>query len=154
MLLTRRRRENEQSEAKFLLLYLGQIWQFWGWYLVRPIALFFFFHNRNFIWMDDNMSKKTTHKKSSHRHTIYLDNGIRGRGGDTTVVVAVAAHVDVASLAPVSAPAVLDNVEIVSSEDSVANAETDSEDTMVEARLRAKQVVVNARPFFEFLLEL
>ena len=58
----------------------------------------------------------------------FLDEGVGGGGGDATVVLLVPGHLDVALVAPLGAPAVLDEEVVL----AVLGAVADGEDAVVE----------------------
>jgi len=64
---------------------------------------------------------------------------VRGHGGNTAVVVAVARHPDVTVHAPIGTPRVLDDPVIAAARGAV----TDAQDTMIEGSARASGFVVN-----------
>jgi len=70
-----------------------------------------------------------------------LSLGVAGHGGDTTVVLPVAGHPDVALLAPGGAPGVLNDPEVLV---AAIAAVADGEDTVVEHRGRAVRLVVDS----------
>ena len=69
-----------------------------------------------------------------------LDGGVAGLGGDTTVVVLVAGHLDETLFTPGSAPGVLDDPVVLV---QPLAAEADGQDTVVEAFGGALRLVVD-----------
>ena len=72
---------------------------------------------------------------------IFLDHGVAGLGGDTTGVLLVSGHLDVALLSPGGSPAVLHQPVVLPLLGSIA----DHQDPVVEVDTGALVVVVNSR---------